>query len=343
MRKKNTDPDPTLVLAGDIGGTKVKLGIFRNDAAKPRALAVETFSSGEASGLEALIERFLDRHSEPVSGACFGVAGPVSEGQCQLVNLPWVISTESIRKRFGWYRVWLINDLMATAHAVSHLAHEDISLLKEGGADAAGAVGLIAPGTGLGLALLIPWDGGYRPVPSEGGHVDFAPTDASEIDLWRFLYRRFGHVSLERVISGPGLVHIYEWLKSGHVHPEAAQVRQAIAISDPARVISETAMKGEDPLCIAALQRFCRILGAAARNLALTGMTTGGIYLGGGIPRKILKALETSEFISAFTHKGRFARFLETIPVRVILNDDAALLGAAVHALMRYGQGDPYR
>ena len=194
-------------------------------------------------------------------------------------------------------------------------------------------MGLVAPGTGLGLALLVFVDGRYRPVASEGGHAGFAPADESDIDLWQYLQTRFGHVSAERVLSGQGLVNIYDWLKSGEDLAESPEINQAMRLTDPARVISENAITGRDPLCRAALQRFCSIFGSIAGNLALTGMTTGGIYLGGGIPPKILPALERADFMDAFIAKGRFKEFMKKIAVRVILNDRAALLGAAHCAL----------
>jgi glucokinase len=191
----------------------------------------------------------------------------------------------------------------------------------------------VAPGTGLGQALAICSEGRYWPVASEGGHAAFAPCDESEADLWQYLRARFGFVSTEHILSGQGLINLYDWLKSRGEFDESPAIREAMRTIDPAHVITENAVKDKDPLCRAALQRFCRIFGSVAGNLALTGMATGGMFLGGGIAPKILPALEDANFMAAFNAKGRFEAFMENIAVRVILNDRAALLGAAHYAL----------
>jgi glucokinase len=217
--------------------------------------------------------------------------------------------------------------------AIPLLSHREVKALNGVRIHKGQNIGLVAPGTGLGKALLVYSDGRYWPVASEGGHVSFAPTDKAEVDLWHYLHARFGHVSAERVLSGRGLVNIYDWLKSSGRFAESAGIQAAMNASDPARVISENAIAGADSLCLAALRRFCRIFGSVAGNLALTGMTTGGMFLGGGIPPKILPVLEDDHFMAAFNAKGRFEKFMEKIGVRVILNDRAALLGAAQYAL----------
>jgi glucokinase len=191
---------------------------------------------------------------------------------------------------------------------------------------------LVAPGTGLGQALLLPDQGGYRPISSEGGHADFAPNDKAEVELWRFLHQRFGHVSIERVLSGQGLVNIFEWLHSSDDRAPSPAVQQTMDKEDPAAVITRYAINGDDALCHEALQRFCRIFGAVAGNLALTGLATGGVYLGGGIPPKILSELKKDAFMEGFTAKGRFSDFMKAIPVQVICEDRAALIGAAQRA-----------
>ena len=227
----------------------------------------------------------------------------------------------------------LINDLEATARAVPLLKHREIRALNHARARKDRNIGLVAPGTGLGQALLIFSNGRYQPLASEGGHASFAPSDKSEIELWQYLHMRFGHVSAERVLSGQGLVNIYDWLKSLGTHDEPPVIRETMQETDPARVIAEHAVKANDPLCQAALQRFCRIFGSVAGNLALTGMTTGGVFLGGGITPKILPVLEKSDFMKAFTAKGRFEELVKKIAVRVIINDHAGMLGAAYCAL----------
>lgn len=321
------------VLACDVGGTKVNLGLFVPGKTRPVVQATATFASSSADSLEAIIVQMLERYPSKIKAACFGIAGPVINGECRATNLPWVVSEKKLRRRFGWKWVRLINDLSATALAVPLLNHREIEALNGVRVRKGQNIGLVAPGTGLGQALLVYTGGRYWPVASEGGHADFAPSDESEMGLWYFLHKRFGHVSVERVLSGQGLVNIYDWLKSLGDFEESSGVQEEMRTSDPARVITDNAIGGDDPLCRAALQRFCRIFGSMAGNLALTGMTTGGMFLGGGIPPKILPVLLDKNFMAAFNAKGRFEVFMQNIPVRVILNERSALLGAAYLAL----------
>jgi glucokinase len=321
------------VLAGDIGGTKTRLGLFVAGKQRPVPRATAKFSSRQSRSLEVIIDQMLARYPAKIKKACFGIAGPVINGVSRTTNLPWEVSEKKLKKRFGWQQVQLINDLGSTALAIPLLTHRELKALNSVKVHKNQNIGLVAPGTGLGLALLVFVDGRYRPVASEGGHAGFAPADESEIGLWQYLQTRFGHVSAERVLSGQGLVNIYDWLKSGGDITESLEIQQAMRATDPARVISENAINGHDPLCRAALKRFCRIFGSIAGNLALTGMTTGGLYLGGGIPPQIIPALETADFMNAFIAKGRFKDFMKKIAVRVILNDRASLLGAAHCAL----------
>jgi glucokinase len=225
--------------------------------------------------------------------------------------------------------------LTATAHAIPLLNSRELFRLNKAKSRKGQNLALVAPGTGLGKALLIFRDGEYVPVPSEGGHIDFSPNTEAEIKLWRYLHKRFGHVSVERVLSGPGLVNIYLWLKDTGRHRIPTWLARNMEEMDPARAITEAALDGKHPVCVAALNMFVSIFGAVAGNLALIAMTTGGVYLGGGIPPKILPKLKESMFMQAFTNKGRFSELLEKIPVRVILNEQAALLGAAHCALSR--------
>jgi glucokinase len=321
------------VLAGDIGGTNTRLGYFVAGKIRPLAKVTAKFSSQTADSLELIIDQMLERYPAKIKAACFGIAGPVINGESRTTNLPWVVSEKKLKKRFGWQQVRLINDLGSTAMAIPLLTHREVKALNRTRAHKGQNIGLVAPGTGLGLALLAFADGRYRPVASEGGHAGFAPSVESEVGLWQYLHARFGHVSAERVLSGQGLVNIYDWLRSDMVYAESPGVQAAMRTTDAARVIAENAIKGDDSLCRAALQRFCRIFGSVAGNLALTGLTTGGLYLGGGIPPKILPALEAGDFMAAFIAKGRFEEFMKKIAVRVILNDSAALMGAAHCAL----------
>ena len=321
-----------IALAGDIGGTKTNLGLFARGEDRPEMLVMESYSSGHAAGLSELITRFLDAHPRSISSACFGIAGPVIDGRSKATNLPWEVSEDEIKRKFNWEEVRIINDLAATAAAVPLLQDHELSALNAAPAEP-GNIGLVAPGTGLGVSFLALVDGKLHPLASEGGHVDFAPKNEDEVDLWRRLRDRRDHVSVERLASGPGISAIYSWLKKRDRHEEPAWFTERMKLNDPPVVISEAALVERLEPCIKTLELFASILGAVAGNLALTGMTTGGMYLGGGIVPRILPILEKSNFMKAFTDKGRFKDLLSKIPVHVILNDKAALLGAASSAL----------
>lgn len=321
--------DRTLVLAGDIGGTKTNLGLFIRGRRRPLLKVIESYSSRRAANLENIIKRFLEKHRISIFSACFGIAGPVVNGRCKTTNLPWDVSEARIKGRFRWERVRLINDLTATAQGIPLLNSRELVYLNRARPRKGQNLGLIAPGTGLGMALLIYQEDRYISVSSEGGHADFSPNNEDEVELWQYLHKRLGHVSLERVLSGPGLLNVYSWLKDSGQYKEPLWLARKIKEMDPARVIAEAAMNNKSPLCIKSLNMFVSVLGAVSGNLALTGMTTGGLYLGGGIPPKVLPVLKKGIFMKAFTNKGRFRNYLEKIPVRIILNDKAALLGAA--------------
>jgi len=322
------------ILAGDIGGTKTNLGLFIRGKRRPVLKVLETYASRESPDLENMLDHFLESRDVSISSACFGVAGPVKNGRCKTTNLPWAVSEKKLKNRFGWDRVLLVNDLTATAYAVPFLTKRELFPLNQAKTPREENFGLIAPGTGLGMALVIWKDGQYVPVPSEGGHADFAPNNEAEIHLWQYLHQRVGHVSTERVLSGPGLFIIYCWLKYTGQGTEPTWVIQKMNEDDPSEVISEAALVERQPLCVKALDLFVSIFGAAAGNLALTGLARGGIYLGGGIAPRILPKLREGPFMRAFVDKGRFSGLLSQIPVRVILNDRAALLGAAVCAMV---------
>lgn len=335
MAKSN---DNAYVLAGDIGGTKTNVGLFSKAKGPLIPEAFGTFSSAGEPDLPHMLRRFLDRHSTSVAYACFGVAGPVVKGVAKTTNLPWSVSEERIKKEFNIKCVRLVNDLGVTAMAISLLPEKDLIPLNIGTAEKGQNLALIAPGTGLGLALMFYHDGAYEPVLSEGGHAGFAPNSEVELGLWRYLYKTFGHVSIERVLSGTGLVNIYEWLAASEKMERPGWLKEKFAKMDPARAISETALEKKDPGCVRALDQFVSIFGAVAGNVALTGMSIGGVYLGGGIPPKIISKLTDGSFMRAFTKKGRFQTLLEKIPVRVILNDRAALIGAA-HCALNLSKG----
>ena len=319
-------------LAGDIGGTKTNIGLFVPGKKGPRLRRLGTYASRDANGLESILEDFMGRSSCTPLGAAFGIAGPVLDGCCRATNLPWVVSESSIRKHFGWSNVRLLNDLVATAQAIPFLGEKKLCALNLARRRRRGNIGVVAPGTGLGQAMLVFHENRYVAVASEGGHVDFAPRSEEEVSLWRYLQGQFGHVSVERLLAGEGLVSIYHWLEESGPHQTPAGLQERMESGDPAEVISKSGLEEGIPLCRKALDHFVSILGAVCGNLALTATTTGGIYLGGGIPSKILPALKSELFLQAFKDKGRFQPFLGQIPVRVILDNRAALLGAAVAA-----------
>ncbi len=328
----NLDLRKPIVLAGDIGGTKTNMGLFQMGKSRPVLKTFETYSSRDASGLEDIIDRFIRRHPASIAGACFGIAGPIINGVCKTTNLPWIVSEKRIEKRFKWNRVCLINDLSATAQAIPTLKSREIAALNKARIRKRENIALIAPGTGLGMASLVYNGKEYVPGSSEGGHADFAPNTKSEAALWESLYERFGHVSIERVLSGPGLVNIYSWLRETGRYKEPSWLAQRLNNDDPARVISDVAIRGRNALCRESMKMFVSIFSAAAGNFALTGMTTGGVYLGGGIPPQLLPLLKNGLFMKGFQNKGRFREMMEKIAVKVILNDKAALLGAAKQA-----------
>ena len=318
-----------IVLAGDIGGTKTRLGLFRRTEARPQALAIESYSSQAASGLEEMIAHFLMQHDKPISAACFGIAGPVIDGRCKVTNFSWEASEDDIRRQYKVKNVRLINDLSATGLAIPLLEDSELLALTPARTKPRGNVGLLAPGTGLGVSLLVRQGDRLIPIPSEGGHVDFAPRSEDEFELWRYLRGNFGHVSVEKIASGPGILAIYTWLKERGRHEEPSWLREKMERVEPPIAISEAAIQAKEPLCVETLNYFVSILGATAGNLALTGMTTGGMYLGGGICPKILPKLKENIFMEAFTDKGRFKDLLSAMAIHVILDDKAALLGAA--------------
>jgi glucokinase len=327
-----------MLLAGDIGGTKTNLAIFSLEAG-PRAPLVEaTFPSVRYPSLEALVSEFLAGVDWKPERASFGVAGPVVAGRATITNLPWVINETQLQTALDLSPggVRLLNDLVAIAYAIPLLEADDLHTLNQGQAAPGGAIAVIAPGTGLGEGFLT-WDGSrYRAHASEGGHTDFAPTNLLEVDLLRYLLDRFEHVSYERVCSGRGLPNIYAFLKdSGYAEEPAWLAERLAAVGDPNPVIAKAAFDDERQceLCVATLDTFVSILGTEAGNMALNVLATGGVYLGGGIPPRILPALEGVRFMRAFRDKGRMSDLMERIPVHVILNPKVALLGAACHGL----------
>jgi len=318
-----------VLLAGDVGGTKTALALFdRRDGALVLERETE-LSSREFPSLEDAVARFLASPRRlRIDAACFGVAGPVVDGRSVTTNLPWQIDEATLRARIPARRVRLLNDLEATGYGVLTLPPTALAPLQPG-ARRRGTVALIAAGTGLGEALLI-WDGQrHLVVASEGGHADFAPRTDLEVELLRFLRKEFGRVSCERVLSGPGLFNIYRFLRDTGDVPEPSWLGDRIARGDPSAVVSEVGLAGAHPLCVQALDLFSAVYGAEAGNLALKALAVGGVYLGGGIAPKLSAKLADGAFVAAFCDKGRFAELMASIPVWLVLEPRAALLGAA--------------
>jgi len=323
-----------MILAADVGGTSTRLALMEATGPRLTRVAEEIFPSGSHRSLDEIVARFLAAHRQPIEAACFGIPGPVRDGRVTTTNLPWEVDAKRLAVLLALETVALINDLEAHAYGVAALEPADLHVLNAGAPPAAGNRAIIAAGTGLGEAGLY-WDGEeYHPFASEGGHVDFAPRSEIEIDLLRFLQARLGRVSVERVVSGPGLYEIYVFLRDTGRAVEPPWLAAAVAGEDPSPVIAEAALASRSALCVEALDLFVSLYGAEAGNLALKMMATGGVYVGGGIAPKILAKLADGRFVEAFVAKGRMRPLLEAVPVHVILNEQTGLLGAARYAAL---------
>jgi glucokinase len=321
------------ILAGDLGGTKTVLAFYRQGDRIDQPSRSERFASREYTDLDSIVARFLDEAGETPRAAAFGVAGPIIAGKAYITNLKWEIDPERLGQRFGIASIGLLNDLQATAIAVPHLAPEDRCTLSPGIPEPDGLIAVIAAGTGLGMAFLVPGPGGWRAFPTEGGHMSFGPRGDVEADLHAFLRDRLGHVSFERICSGIGLPNIYDYLRSSGRHQEPTWLREELdGAADRTPVIVDAALANRAEICTATLDIFVRALAGALGNMSLVLLPMGGVYLGGGIPPRILKRLQQPDFLESIRDKGRFRALLERIPVHVILDAQAALHGAAWHA-----------
>lgn len=328
-----------MLLAGDVGGTKTVLALFPDEVGGQRPLHLATFPSGNYGSLEAIIADFLNEKGGDATRlqlrcATFGVAGPVVSNRAQITNLSWVVDAAAISQELHLEEVYLLNDLEAVATAVPHLGPADLVTLNKGKRDPQGAIAVIAPGTGLGEAFLV-WNGHrYQAHPSEGGHASFAPRTEVQRDLLAYLDARLDHVSFERVCSGKGLPNIYRFLKNSTRYSEPEWLREALAAADdPTPILVNAGLNKKADICVAALDLFVSILGVEAGNMALSLLATGGVYLAGGIPPRILPRLQDSTFRSNFLDKGRFASLLENIPIHVIIHPQVALYGAAYRGM----------
>ena len=324
-----------MLLVGDVGGTKTDLAVYSRQGGPHSPITQAVMHSADYPSLQALATEFLLKVKMPVERACFDVAGPVIEGRAKVTNLPWVMDEASLAKDLNLKSVRLINDLEAVARAIPLLRAGDVSTLNVGQPIPGGAIGVVAPGTGLGESFLT-WDGSkYVPHSSEGGHSDFAPTDERQIGLLKYLLERFDHVGVERVCSGIGIPNIYAYLRDIEKIPEDPQVAQLIASAkDATPIINNAALDPNHPskLCAATIETFISILASEMGNLAVKVLATGGIYLAGGIPLHMLAVLKGARFMESFRRKGRFAELMERIPVHVILTS-AALAGSAAYGL----------
>ncbi|MDP9131639.1 MAG: glucokinase [Nitrospirota bacterium] len=354
-----------MILAGDIGGTKTNLALYEWTTDRIEPVHADSFHSADYTALEEIVDEFLrtlpstpflegglideardedENEAEDtetpklpleliqLTAACFGVAGPVIDNRCHTTNLPWIIDGHALAQRFHISQVHLLNDLEATAHGLLLLRADEVVVLNAGAPPKKKqALALIAAGTGLGECILY-WDGTrYHPLPSEGGHTDFAPNSDSEIELLRHLRGSYLHVSYERILSGPGLHAVYEYLRDTKKN-EPTWLAEKIKVGDPAAEIAEAGLNGQTEIAKQALDMFASIYGAEAGNLALKALTLAGVYVAGGIAPKLLKKLQDGSFMRGFTNKGRYKRLMSQIPVKVVTNDKTALLGAAAVA-----------
>ena len=321
-----------MYLAGDIGGTKTVLALFSRDGGPHQPLIVGRYSSTEFGSLAQIVANFIAIHNATPLAASFGVAGPVQKGKVLVTNLPWEVDADVLSQTLDDVPVYLLNDLEAIAYAVPMLEEDDLVMLKSGERDATGPIAIVAPGTGLGEAYLF-WDGNrYQPIPSEGGHTDFAPATALELELLAYLQPRLGHVSYERVCSGLGIPNLYKFLRGSGKYEVPGWLQEELATAkDATPIIVRSALENSSDICEATLDLFIGILGSEAGNLVLQVLATGGVYLGGGIPPRIVPQLQGKAFLEAFTRKGRFTNLLSRVSVDVITNPKAALFGAANH------------
>lgn len=318
-----------MILAVDIGGTKIHAALFepvRSGFERRSEIRLETpdvASPGDA------LAAFVREAGAEIEACGLGVAGPVLEERVDGANLPWELSVTGVSKALGGVPVALLNDLEAAAHGLSMIGADELVTLQPGRTDPTGARALVSPGTGLGEALIVPTADGWRPVPGEGGHADFAPRTDEEVDLLRWLRDIFGRVSAERVVSGPGLVNVFVWLRDSGRIADDSGIEARAGDSSPAALVARGALEGGSEICREALRIWADAFGAEAGNVALRGLATGGVFLGGGIPARVLPVLQADGFLRAFRDKGPQDELAASFPLRVVLSDETTLLGAA--------------
>lgn len=325
-----------MILAGDIGGTNTRIGLFTSKKGPDNPVAQKKYESRSYSGLEEIVQSFLDEHKVSVERASIGVAGPVKKNRASITNLPWVIDGHSLCRKVGIGQVFLLNDLEAMAHAIPNLDESMIETINPGVPVSKCIKALIAPGTGLGEVFLAWNKGRYQPHSSEGGHTEFGPRNKLEIDLLSYMLERYDHVSYEWVCSGIGIPNLYYFFRDTGRYPEPASLAKALDEAEdktPLIVNAGIHEPEKHPICVAVLELFTSILGAEAGNLAMTVSSFGGMYVGGGIPPRIVDYIRSPLFIESFQDKGRLKSMIEDMPIYLITHPNTALMGAACHAL----------
>ncbi|HZQ96328.1 MAG TPA: glucokinase [Candidatus Sulfotelmatobacter sp.] len=329
-----------MILSGDIGGTRTRLAAFQSEGNRLDCVVQKTYASQEHGGLREILVEFIRSEGIPVHSACLGVAGPVRGGQSKISNLPWTIDCREVAAQLKLNSVGLLNDLEAYAYGIDALESKDFATLSEGSEDAEGNRAVISAKTGLGVAGLY-WDGfRHHPFACEGGHADFAPRNELQAELLSYLQKKFGHVSCERVLSGPGIRNIYDFLRDTNKAEEPASLRDQLKTAkDGPALIAQLASQAGAPICEQTMALFISILGAETGNCALRYMTTGGIFIAGVIAAKNVEKLKHPAFLQAFLDKGRMSPLLKDMPVRVVLNDDCGLIGSARYTLVQKAFG----
>jgi glucokinase len=329
-----------MILAGEIGATKTRLAAFETEGNRLQCAVEKIYMSQEHAGLSDILAQFIRGEGIPVHSACFGAAGPVRAGRSKISNLTWIIDSRELAKQLKLNSVGLLNDLEAYAYGIDALESKDFISLGEGSEDAEGNRAVISARTGLGVAGLY-WDGfRHHPFACEGGHADFGPRDALQVELLAYLQKKYGRISCERVLSGPGIRNIYEFLRDAHKAEEPEWLREQMTTAqDVPAMISKLAQEGKAPICDQTMKMFVSIFGAETGNCALHYMTTGGIFIGGSIAAKNVSRMQDQAFMAAFLDKGRMASVLKDMPVKIVLNDDCGLIGAARFTLVQKAFG----
>lgn len=329
-----------MILAGDIGATRVRLAAFETEGNRLRCVVEKSYMSQQYEGLSPILADFIKTEGIPVHSACLGVAGPVRAGRSKISNLPWVIDSGELAKQLKLNSVGLLNDLEAYAYGIDALESKDFVGLSEGAEDAEGNRAVISARTGLGMAGLY-WDGfRHHPFACEGGHADFAPRNDLEIELLGYLQKKYGRISYERILSGPGIRNIYDFLRDTHKAEEPDWLREQMdAAADGPALISQMALEGKAAICDRAMSIFVSVFGAETGNCALKFMSTAGVFIGGSIAAKNVSKMKEPGFMQAFLDKGRMEVLLKDMPVKVVVNDDCGMIGAARYTLIQKAFG----